>query len=136
MSTTSVQSAPASRPADGPTDGVFYTNRCGNSKVPGCGRFLTKLEILQRMDHPRGICPWCGSNGFRSGNPNIFEELLLPRSWKLWLAIRAGILPPPPSPKDISSSRNSMISQVVALDEDMDAEDREESDEYRDSLDE
>lgn len=59
-----------------------------------CGRLLTKTEILALWDRndrafaengttSSAICP-CGSNKISPTNPLWWEELLLPRVWKLW----------------------------------------------------
>ena len=112
--------APASRPADRPTDGIFYTNRCGTGKYPGCNRAVTKLDILEAMGvSPKrhSVCP-CGCNSWRSSNFKWWEELFLFRSWRLWWAIKQGRLAPPPTTKDVSANRDSMIKQVAALDDD------------------
>lgn len=56
----------------------------------GCGRLITKLELMDRWqkseleglsDH--SVCP-CGSRQLRPTNPKLWEELFLPRVWKLW----------------------------------------------------
>lgn len=93
------------------TDGLFYTNRCGK-----CGRALTKIEIYERWNVPGGICP-CGSNKFHSTNFKWWEELFLIRSWKLWWAIRKGLLPPAPTKQDIVESRKALMRTVLDLDE-------------------
>lgn len=106
------------RAVDGPTDGVFLTNRCGGIKG-GCGRALTKLEILERMQHGP-ICP-CGNNSWKSSNFKLWEELILPRSWKMYFAIRRGELPPPPSASDVEMSRMELIKGFAKkLEEDED----------------
>ena len=114
------------RPWDGPTDGYFLTNRCGNAKSPGCGRALTKLEILDSMGvNPKRktICP-CGSQGFRSSNFKLFEELLLVRSWKLWWAIRKGVIPPPPSKGEVAEANQVMMAGLIqSIEGDMPGED-------------
>jgi hypothetical protein len=54
-----------------------------------CGRLITKLEILRVWDkaeksggvHP-SLCP-CGSRHVSPTNPKLWEELFLPRVWKL-----------------------------------------------------
>lgn len=62
----------------------YYCYRCY-----ACGRLLTKLEILdvwnrsERDGIPRSICA-CGSTRITPTNPKLWEELFLPRVWKLW----------------------------------------------------
>ena len=127
----SVETAPESRLGDGPSDGIFYTNRCGNAREPGCNRFLTKLEILSKGNGPGSVCP-CGSYNFRSGNAKWWEELLLLRSWRLWWAIRTKAIPPPPGPDYMKDMVNSLVATVASLEDDtLDAEDLEEMDELR-----
>jgi DNA-directed RNA polymerase subunit RPC12/RpoP len=55
-----------------------------------CTRLLTRLEILAEWDRlertqeqSRGICP-CGSNRISPTNVSLWEELTIPRVWKLW----------------------------------------------------
>jgi len=115
-----------SRPWDGPTDGYFLTNRCGNGKNPGCNRALTKLDVLDAMGiNPKRktVCP-CGSQGFRSSNFKWWEELFLFRSWKLWWAIRRGTIPPPPSKGDIMEANQAMMAGLIqSIEGDMPGED-------------
>ena len=126
----SVEAVPEFRPGDGPSDGIFYTNRCGNSKAAGCNRFITKLEIIAKKgDDPGPICP-CGSYDFRSNNAKWWEELLLFRSWRLWWAIRTKAIPPPPDLDYMRNMSNNLVATVASLEDDiLDAEDLEEMDE-------
>jgi hypothetical protein len=56
----------------------------------GCGRLITRLEIYARWKKSEGdnysdnsTCP-CGSGKIAPSNPKLWEEVLLPRIWKLW----------------------------------------------------
>jgi len=63
--------------------GIYHISRC-----EACGRLLTKLEIVERLDAAHtggkweGLCP-CGASRFRPSNPKWWEYLL-PRV--MWLA--------------------------------------------------
>lgn len=50
-----------------------------------CGRLLTRYEIYDRWDRGESdnLCP-CGSNKISPTNPKLWEELFLPRVWRLW----------------------------------------------------
>jgi len=56
-----------------------------------CGRILTKLEILDRWHEAEkdvsvtksAVCP-CGARHLSPSNVKLWEELFLPRVWKLW----------------------------------------------------
>ena len=55
-----------------------------------CHRLITCLEIVARWEGleasrgvPNGLCP-CGSSKISPTNPKLWEELFLPRVWKLW----------------------------------------------------
>jgi len=77
----------------GSTDGLDYVYRCH-----ACGRLITKIEILeQREEHRATICP-CGSKAIRTTKAKIWEELLLPRCWRLIYAIYTKQLAPVPLP--------------------------------------
>lgn len=68
-----------------PQDAIYLTNRCR-----ACGRFITKLEILQKFkDQQEGLCP-CGSRSIKPANPKWWEEFFTLRSWKLYFAMRRG----------------------------------------------
>lgn len=116
----SADPAPESRlPGDGPTDGIFYTNRCGNSKKPGCGRALTKLEILDSMGiNPKrhSVCP-CGSNSFRGANFKWWEEWLLIRSYRMKSAIKRKLVAPPPTKEEWEALMSKMIDDMNRIDE-------------------
>lgn len=119
----SAQPAPESDrpvlPGDGPSDGIFYTNRCGNAKVPGCGRALTKLEILDAMGpHPKrsSVCP-CGSNAFRGSNFKWWEEWLLIRSYRMKSAIKRKLVAPPPTQKEWEDRMQKMVDDMNRMDE-------------------
>jgi hypothetical protein len=92
------------------TDMIFYTNRCK------CGRALTKVEILERMQGPKGLCP-CGSNEFHSTNFKWWEQLFLARSWRMWRMIRKGLLPPPPNKFEVAAARDGMINKIIEMEE-------------------
>ena len=54
-----------------------------------CKRLLTHFEIEARWDRAatgethHGLCP-CGSGRIAPSNATIWEEILLPRVWKVW----------------------------------------------------
>lgn len=55
-----------------------------------CGRLLTNLEILKKWEKAEdnggtvlGLCP-CGSRHITPTNAKWWEELLLPRVWRVW----------------------------------------------------
>jgi DNA-directed RNA polymerase subunit RPC12/RpoP len=79
----------------GETDGLHYCYRCYI-----CGRLVTKLEILEAHSAKRiNVCP-CGSKQIQITNPKRWEELLLPRCWKLIAAIylkKISLAPQPPT---------------------------------------
>lgn len=77
----------------GETDKLHYCYRCKS-----CGRLVTKIEILERWGANQvSVCP-CGSREIRITNPKLWEELLLPRCWKLIFAIYTKRIAPPPNP--------------------------------------
>ena len=81
----------------GTTDGLHWVYRCAS-----CGRLITKLEVLEgRAAGNANLCP-CGSKTVRPTNARVWEELLLPRCWKLIYAIythQVAPAPPPLSPE-------------------------------------
>ena len=77
----------------GITDRLHWVYRCTS-----CGRLITKLEVLdQRSSGSADLCP-CGSRSVRPTNARWWEELLLPRCWKLIYAIYAHRIAPAPEP--------------------------------------
>jgi hypothetical protein len=77
----------------GTTDRLHWVYRCTSG-----GRLLTKLEILeQRSSGSADLCP-CGSRTIRPTNARWWEELFLPRCWKLIYAIYAHRIAPAPEP--------------------------------------
>jgi hypothetical protein len=59
-------------------------------RCQGCKRLLTRLEIIESWERSEstgvrfsGICP-CGSGKIGPTNAKLWEELFLPRVWKLW----------------------------------------------------
>lgn len=57
--------------------------RCYN-----CGRLITRLEIAEAWEAKKNnLCP-CGSGKISPTNPRLWEELFLPRVWKLWWSLR------------------------------------------------
>lgn len=55
-----------------------------------CRRLLTKLDIIaewerveRAQEQSRGICP-CGGSRVSPTNATLWEELTIPRVWKLW----------------------------------------------------
>jgi hypothetical protein len=54
-----------------------------------CHRLLTHFEIEKRWqraeagDPQNGVCP-CGSGKISPSNAKLWEELFLPRVWKVW----------------------------------------------------
>jgi DNA-directed RNA polymerase subunit RPC12/RpoP len=87
----------------GQTDRLHYCYRCFN-----CGRLITKLELLEAWGNDQvNPCP-CGSRKIRITNPKKWEELLLPRCWRLIFAIYTKQIappPPPPSPQEQADAR-------------------------------
>lgn len=74
-------------------DGIYHMNRCAS-----CGRLLTKLEIMDRIDRGHagekwtGLCP-CGASRFRPSYPRGFEWLA-PRVLRMaWAVMRREIAP-------------------------------------------
>ena len=117
MTSSSADAVPASRVADGPTDNLFYTNRCSV-----CGRCLTKLEILESFKpDSKPACP-CGSSKFRSTNFKWWEELLLYRSWVMYFAIRRGEVAPPPTREQNVELRAKLIEGIAELEDQEDGE--------------
>lgn len=82
----------------GETDRLFYCYRCYD-----CHRLITKLEVLEGRAQGRpNLCP-CGSRKVNPTNAKWYEELFLPRCWKLIFAIRRkriAPMPPPPTPEE------------------------------------
>lgn len=74
-------------------DGIYPVNHCR-----GCGRLLTKLEILDVFagKRPIPLCP-CGKNSFSPANLRWYEWSY-PRVWKLAVAQLRGTLPPSDEP--------------------------------------
>ena len=83
---------------EGQTDRLFYCYRCYL-----CSRLITKLEILEARAAARlNLCP-CGSRKIQVTNAKVWEELFLPRVWKLFIALklkRIALPPPPPTPEE------------------------------------
>lgn len=79
--------------ASNQTDRLHYCYRCYD-----CHRLVTKLEVLwaQGTDRPN-LCP-CGSRKVKPTNPLWWEELFLPRCWKLIYAMYTRRLSGPPEP--------------------------------------
>jgi len=55
-----------------------------------CGRLLTKLEMIEGWERAerdgislKGVCS-CGSGRVSPTNPKLWEEICLPRVWRLW----------------------------------------------------
>jgi len=92
------------------TDGIYITNRCD-----ACRRAITKLEVLASFQRGRTVCP-CGSNRFKVSNFKLWEQLLLPRSWKLWWAIRKGRVAPSPTPVQGQHWQNVMVAHALTSD--------------------
>lgn len=73
--------------------GIYHINRCEL-----CGRLLTKLEIVERLDSAHsggewaGLCP-CGASRFRPSNPKWWEYFL-PRVIRLAFAVWRGNVEP------------------------------------------
>jgi hypothetical protein len=66
----------------GMTDRLHYCYRCNS-----CGRLITKLEILDaRIASRANLCP-CGAKTISPTNAKWWEEVFLPRCWKLIFAI-------------------------------------------------
>lgn len=56
-----------------------------------CGRLITRLEIANAWSEKRANLCTCGSGKIAPTNPKLWEELFLPRVWKLWWSdIRKG----------------------------------------------
>lgn len=88
-----VVEAQAKMGREGKTDRLFYCYRCHL-----CQRLLTKLEILEARAAGRlNLCP-CGSRKIQVTNPKMWEELFLPRVWKLFIALKLRRIAPPPPP--------------------------------------
>lgn len=73
--------------------GIYHISRCES-----CGRLLTKLEIVGRLDAAHGGAAWtglcpCGSSRFRPSNPKWWEYFL-PRVIKLAFAVWRGQVEP------------------------------------------
>lgn len=88
---------------DQKSDGLHYCYRCYI-----CGRLITKLEILEAHAAKRiNLCP-CSSKQVQITNPSKWEELSLPRCWKLIAAIylkKIAPAPAPPTPEE-TAKRN------------------------------
>ena len=72
--------------------GIFHISRC-----KACGRLLTKLEILRRLEeghsgHWKGACP-CGQSRFAASYPRGLEWAL-PRVWRMGWAVYRGEVQP------------------------------------------
>lgn len=73
------------------TDGLFYAYRCKS-----CQRIVTKLQVLAMMEGTTGdLCP-CGARQISPCNITGLDWLL-PRVWKLILAVYRGKLAPEPA---------------------------------------
>lgn len=74
------------------TDRLYYCYRCRD-----CGRLITKIELLEgRFIGIANTCP-CGCRRMNPSNAKLWEELLLPRCWKLIFAIYTHRIAPPPA---------------------------------------
>lgn len=81
--------------AAGVTDRLYWCYRCR-----ACTRLITKLEVISAQSMGRAnLCP-CGSKTVSPTNPKWWEELLLPRCWKLIYAIYMKRIAPAPPPMD------------------------------------
>ncbi len=100
-----------SKPADGPSDGIFLTNRCKD-----CGRFITKLEVLRAIAGHGNVCP-CGGNKFKCTNAKWWEELFLLRSWKLYRAWKRGDLAPNPTKEEVKAPDKAIVEFMKQVEE-------------------
>jgi hypothetical protein len=72
------------------------------------------LEILESFGtHPRrkSVCP-CGCNSWRSSNFKWWEELLLWRSWRQWIAYKRGLVSGNPT-KEYIEENNARILEAT-----------------------
>lgn len=69
---------------------LAYTLRCR-----GCKRFLTKLDVMEKLAKGDANMCTCGGHVIEPSTAKWWEELFLWRSWRMWFAIKRGILPPP-----------------------------------------
>jgi len=82
---------------EGVTDKLHWLYRCTS-----CARLLTKLEILEAWSAGRvNLCP-CGAKTIRPTNAKWWEELFLPRCWKVVIAIHFRLVAPAPAPQSAS----------------------------------
>src|SRR5947207_4395614 len=73
------------------TDRLHYCYRC-----KGCARLITKLEVLEARAAGRvNLCP-CGGRTISPTNATWWQELTLPRLWKLIIAIKFHLIAPAP----------------------------------------
>ena len=89
----------------GVTDRLHYCYRCTS-----CGRLITKLEILGgRCSGSVNLCT-CGSRTIRPTNAKWWEELFLPRCWRLIYAIYAHRIAP--APESLSKEEQAEADRV------------------------
>jgi len=82
----------------GLTDRLHYVYRCKS-----CGRLITKLEILEaRFARRVNLCV-CGGKVVSPTNALWWEELFLPRCWKLIFMIYTKRISLPPQPLSASA---------------------------------
>lgn len=87
---------------NGITDRLHWVYRCHS-----CARLITKIEILEARSAGRiNLCP-CGSKVIRPTNAKVWEELLLPRCWRLIYAIYTQSLAPAPPPMSKEDQREA-----------------------------
>lgn len=87
---------------EGITDRLYWVYRCHS-----CARLITKIEILEAWGKGQpNLCP-CGSKVIRPTNAKVWEELLLPRCWRLIYAIYTKSLAPAPPPLSKEEQREA-----------------------------
>ena len=101
----------------GVTDRLHYVYRCYS-----CARLITKLEILEARAAGRvELCP-CGSKMIRPTNAKLWEELCLPRCWKLIYLLHTKQIapaPPPPTPEEQEEANKLGIRATRAFEAQM-----------------
>lgn len=101
----------------GITDRLHYCYRCY-----ACARLITKLEVLEGRSQGRIELCTCGSKLVRPANAKIWEELFLPRCWKLIYAIytkQIAPAPPPPTVEEETLAKKMARQAMYAFNKQM-----------------
>lgn len=97
------------------SDGLYYCYRCFD-----CARLITKIEVIEARGRGDLALCRCGSRKVKPTNPTVWEELFLPRCWKLIYAIhtqKISLMPLPPSVEQQTDAERVARAALRAFEE-------------------